>query len=120
MYIRSYKISRCFVIEQALLAELHSALEAKLTGANESRTFYTQSVLPGVHFNSSSSSNCTTAPKSTQQQHKSSVNNTEASQTAGSKRKRPVSQDSSGDLNDLLLEAEAAGSDVSGTRIKSL
>jgi hypothetical protein len=35
---------------QALLAALHSALEAKLMGANQSRTFYTQSVLPGVHF----------------------------------------------------------------------
>eukprot|EP00953_Heterococcus_sp_UTEX-ZZ885_P038597 19808-Heterococcus_DN1.PRE.3 len=39
-----------FLHEEALLAALHSALEAKLMGANQSRTFYTQSVLPGVHF----------------------------------------------------------------------
>jgi hypothetical protein len=49
------------VCTQALLAALHSALEAKLMGANQSRTFYTQSVLPGMHFDAPASTSAVAA-----------------------------------------------------------
>ncbi|CAN0126567.1 unnamed protein product, partial [Phaeothamnion confervicola] len=39
-----------FLHEEALLEALFRALERRLRGANDSRTFYSQPVLPGVHF----------------------------------------------------------------------
>jgi hypothetical protein len=39
-----------FLHEERLLETLFTALEARLRGANASRTFYSQPTLPGVHF----------------------------------------------------------------------
>jgi hypothetical protein len=89
-----------YVCMQALLAALHSALEAKLMGANQSRTFYTQSVLPGVHFDTPAAA---AAASSTAAQSDSS------SKAAASARKRARSSTSTAAASGSDSDSEGGG-----------